>query len=160
MLNSKKITIGGRDVTVTEVRVRRVLQLLPMFEEKQQAVGHAATVEGGEIEQTAEDGFMTQLEILLQESCGLTIDNLQDLHSSELEQLWQAFYEVNSFFFRTAARFGLEEKVAVLLGTVLQGFGGLFAGFFAEAMEGVSTTDSPGLSPPLPTTNGNSGTNA
>jgi len=160
MLNSKKITVGGRDVTVTEVRVRRVLQLLPMFEQKPQAAGPAPGLDGEAAVPSAEDGFMAQLEILLQESCGLTIDNLQDLHSSELEQLWQAFYEVNSFFFRTAVRFGLEEKVAVLLGTVLQGFGGLFAGFFAEAMESVSTTDSPGLSPPLPTTSENSGTNA
>jgi len=150
MLNSKKIEINGRSITVTEVSVRKVLQLMPQL---------LPSVKKDGEEETAETGFMANLEDLLQYACGLSFEELIELHPSELEKLWEAFREVNAFFFRMTSTLGLEERIGQIVATLLQNFGGLFAAFFAGAMQDASITASPGLTPPSETTNGNDETN-
>jgi hypothetical protein len=157
MINSKTIEIGGKMVTVSEVSVRKVLQLLPFLTAT--AGNTAKDAQDAQQEGTIDAGFMANITALLGDSCGLTTDDLLDLHASELEQLWTAFREVNAFFFKVAVQLRLEEKLAEMIGTMLQGFGGLFAGLFSEVIANVSITDIPGLSPPSPTPSGSAATN-
>ena len=134
MINSKKITLGDKDVVVSEVKVKRLLQLLPFYSAGQKP----------DSEEELEPAFMENLEELLFDSCGMTVSELEELHGSELEKLWQAFREVNGFFFKMSASLGIEAKLAELLNTLLSAFGGTFANYLSEAMTAASTTDSPG----------------
>jgi|GEM_PF-4812040 hypothetical protein len=157
MINSKTIQIGGKVVKVSEVSVRKVLQVLPFLNA---ATGDTAkNAQDAQQEGTADAGFMANITAMLGDSCGLTVDDLLDLHASELEELWTAFREVNAFFFKVAFQLRLEEKLAEMIGTMLQGFGGLFAGLFSEVIANASSMDIPGLSPPSPTPSGSAATN-
>lgn len=133
MLNSKKVKIGDRDITVCEVKVKRVLQLLPFL----------GMDDSGQ-DDTVEKGFMENMDELLQECCGIGRTELVDMHGSELERLWDAFREVNGFFFRTANRLGLEEKIKDLLGILFGLCGETFASLLSEVMRDASITGSAG----------------
>ena len=132
MINSKKINLGGQDVTVTEVKVKRMMVLLPFLND--------APTEG-----EVEKGFMENLDELLQESCGLTRADLEELHGSELEQLWDAFREVNGFFFKTLTKLGVAEKIPELLGTLLSAYGGMFASLLSGVTPTLENMDLAGL---------------
>ena len=139
MLNSKKVTIGDQDITVCEVKVGRILQLLPFMSD--------GSADGQDDE--VSKGFMENLDELLHDCCGIVQEDLKGLHGSELEALWNAFEEVNGFFFKTIARLGLEEKIKELLSTLLSAYGGMFASLLSEATQGASITDLVGsLGPP------------
>lgn len=132
MLNSQKIKIGGREVTVNEIRVKQVLALLPF-------------TSAGQPEGKEEAGFLKKFEALLLEGCGMTPDELGELHGSELELLWKTFREVNPFFFRTANQLNLEKPLAELAATIVSAYGEMYASLFAGATSTVSSTGLAGL---------------
>lgn len=131
MINTKIVKLAaGKEITVTEVKVKRVLNLLPMFSAGQK-----------EDEKEGGLGIADHLQELLTDATGMALEDLQELRSSEIEALWLAFQETNSFFFRTITRFNLEESVGEVLRTLLTAFGGMFANLLSEATLDVSNMD-------------------
>lgn len=132
MLNSEKIVIAGKDITVTEVKVKRVMALLPFLDD-------------GKKEGDVQANFMDNVEGLLCDGCGLGVKDLEDMHSSELKILWAAFRKVNDFFFETMENLGLAEKIPELLSTLLSAYGGMFASLLSGVTPTVEGMDLAGL---------------
>lgn len=138
MINTKIVKLAdGTEVTVTEVKVKNVLKLLPMFSAGQKAD-----------EDDTELSFADHLQELMMTATGMKLDDLQELRSSEIEELWNAFRDTNSFFFVTMSRFNLEESVGTILRTVLTAYGEMFANLLSEVTLDASTMDLAGLLEP------------
>lgn len=133
MLNSKKIIIGGKDILVTEVKVKRLLKLMPFLSA------------GQEKDTDDEPGFMDNIDQLLHDCCGLQRSDVEDMHGSELEALWAAFHEVNGFFFKTVENLGLEKTIGELLNTTLSAYGGMFASLLSGVTGDAPITELVGL---------------
>lgn len=82
--------IGGRPVTVYEVRVREVLELLSTPDK--------------ELAEAAQE--------LLPKCISLTQEELLDLYPSEMDEVWAAFEEVNDSFFSKLRAAGIIEQLA------------------------------------------------
>jgi len=80
-----------RDVVVKEVSVRMVLDAF-----------------------ASDDGPAAGMAGLARECCGLDQDELLALYGSDLALLWEAFREVNGFFFELAPKLGLDGLAAGL----------------------------------------------
>lgn len=140
MKNEKYVTLrGGTKVLVQEVPVRRILTVLPFLkgdkveEEKE-----------GEIKKT----FADHASELLEATVGLNSNDLLDLYPSDLEQIWAAFREVNSFFFGMADKLGVTEQVGAILRSVLDGVGTELATSLQKDIRVALTTASAGSSAP------------
>lgn len=143
MINVETVKLSdGTDVKVSEVKVRKVMALLPFLsagEEKKQ---------DKEKKQEEERSFQEKIEDILKDCCGLTLDELQDLYSSDYEKLWSAFQNVNGFFFKTIKRFNLEEMARKALSTMVEAFGETFADSLKGDMSIASISDLVGSSKP------------
>lgn len=102
---SRLITIGGKDVTVKELRNRDLLDLL-------EAAG-AGTKQGKAGEQKTDMAtFRTMVKDYLPKCVdGLDLDGLLDLSPSETRALYDAVSEVNADFFGLARAVGLGEII-------------------------------------------------
>lgn len=139
MKNSKYVDLfGGGKVLVQEVPVRRILSILPFL--KGEKVQEEA--KEGEVQKT----FADHASELLEDTVGLKTDDLLDLLPSDWEKIWQAFREVNSFFFKMADKMGVTEQVGSILKSVLAGVGTELAISLQTATRAVLITDSVGLS--------------
>lgn len=74
--------------------------------------------------------------------------DLLDLYPSDLEQIWQAFREVNSFFFGVAEKLGVAEQLGAVLRSLLDGVGSQLADSLKTDIQVALTTASAGLSVP------------
>lgn len=93
MQKSTTVNFGKKSFTLKELPVRAIWDLINSGSEQGQD-----TVAG--------------VKALLQKGCPeLTEDELLDLYPSEIEELWQAFEEVNSAFLAVVRRAGLIEIV-------------------------------------------------
>lgn len=93
MQKVKVVQIGPRSFTIKELPVRAVWELM--------------NNEQGESEQLP---FGEKLNRLLSMACPeLSKDTIIDLYPSEIEELWQAFQEVNSAFLGVVRQIGLFE---------------------------------------------------
>lgn len=111
--------IGGRPVTVYEVRTRDVLALL---NDKGKSLTTAATE-------------------LLPKCVSLSQDELLDLYPSELDEVWAAFEEVNQSFFVKMRAAGVIDQLAQVGRMIAANLCAQFAGQFRQAMSTPSTTD-------------------
>lgn len=141
MMNEKSVTLrGGEKVLVQEVTVRRVMKALPFLNPKKEAAA------GTEAE--PEKPFIENIDELLGSVCGLTAEKLLDLYPSDLEQLWNAFREVNGFFFKMAEKLGLAEQLGTILRSILAGAGSQLADSLKSDIRAALITASAGLSVP------------
>lgn len=116
MRKSETVKLADRDIVVSEVRVKKMLRLLP--------VGDLVGNDGGS---AMEKTFKEHAEELLQEACGLKLADLSELYPSEVEDIWNAFKRVNSFLFQTAGWLGATEQIKRLVVSVLDSVGREFA---------------------------------
>ena len=125
MRRSKIITINkGQEVTVREITPLMVIDLLKM--------------DASEGEQ--ESWSMEAFDSLCREGCGLSCKELAGLYGSEIEAVWEAFKEVNTFFFKTAALLGLD-KLPERVGLTITGiFSSELAGLLSSATSKQPTT--------------------
>lgn len=112
--------IGGKPVTVYEVRPRDILSFL----------GEGEGIK--DIERGKE---------LLAQCCSLTMDELLDLYPSESELVWQAFEEVNAAFFCLLRATGVLDEAKDMLRMIAREFKEQFAMQYRLAMLTHSTTD-------------------
>ena len=111
--------IGGRPVTVFEIRPRDILGWL----------GDEATLK--DLEKGKE---------LLAQCCSLTVNEILDLYPSESEQVWQAFEEVNASFFALLRATGVLDEVKDMIRMVASEFKEQFVRQYRLAMLTQSTT--------------------
>lgn len=139
---TKKIAIGGSEIEAGEVRVGKMLKLLPFL--------------GIELkdEEGREKTYRQLFEEALHEFCGLDVGKLLDLYPSEQELLWNAFVELNPFFFTKAGKIvkglGLEQKLKPVFDSIIAGFGEDVASFLRAGMQASLTTAGAISSTPLP----------
>ena len=112
--------IGGKPVTVYEVRPRDILSFL----------GEGEGIK--DIERGKE---------LLAQCCSLTMDELLDLYHSESELVSQAFEEVNAAFFGLLRSTGVLDEVKEMIRMIAKEFSAQFAMQYRLAMLTHSTTD-------------------
>jgi len=112
--------IGGKPVTVYEVRPRDILSFL----------GEGEGIK--DIDRGKE---------LLAQCCSLTMDELLDLYPSESELVWQAFEEVNAAFFGLLRATGVLDEVKEMIRMIAKEFSAQFAMQYRLAMLTHSTTD-------------------
>lgn len=96
MQKTKTICLQERDITVRELRIREVYDLLSKAQEN-----------GPE--------FMDGLSSVFKGSTGLDLEDLLDFHASEALALWDAVLEVNASFLSLAERVGLDQPVKAIL---------------------------------------------
>jgi hypothetical protein len=161
MKNSKYVELfGGGKVLVQEVPVRRILTVLPFlkWQKGKEEAGEVKKTSGGrpcagppillEDKNEVQKTFIDHASELLEDTVGLKADDLLDLLPSDLEQIWAAFREVNSFFFATADKLGVTDQVGTILRSVLAGVGSELVTSLKTAIQVVLTTDSASLSAP------------
>ena len=119
-LKAVKIEDGAREVVVKEVSPRMVLDAFA------DDGGPAAGLAG-----------------LAVECCGLGREDLLGLYGSDLERLWAAFKEVNSFFFSIAPSLGLDGLTAELGRNFVRICGEESASLLKRATSAHSTTATP-----------------
>lgn len=88
MRKTKTIKIGDREITVKELRVKDIRQILETAENEN-------------------DDFLKQIEGLLPLVTDLKLKDMEDMAPSELKVLWEAFREVNSDFLSLTERLGV-----------------------------------------------------
>lgn len=92
MQKTKTIQIGNRSFTVRELPVRVIWDLVNNGMEKA--------------------GGVDRMKSMLQLGCpDLTEEVLLDMYPSEIEELWQAFEEVNAAFLGIVRRVGLDQLI-------------------------------------------------
>ncbi len=69
----------------------------------------------------------------------VTLEDLQALAPSELEQLWTEFKGVNSSFFKMARTLGMDEMITSIRAALVSEFYNLLSTAPAEATKGVKT---------------------
>lgn len=112
--------IGGKPVTVYEVRPRDILSFL---------------AEGDGIKD------LERGKELLAQCCTLTLDEIIDLYPSESEQVWQAFEEVNASFFGLLRATGVLDEVKDMIRMIAKEFSAQFAMRYRLAMLTQPATD-------------------
>jgi hypothetical protein len=161
MKNSKYVELfGGGRVLVQEVPVRRILAILPFLkgEKGKEEAGEVKKTIGGrpcagppillEDKNEVQKTFIDHASELLEDTVGLKADDLLDLLPSDLEQIWAAFREVNSFFFGMADKLGVTEQVGTILRSVLGGVGTELATSLQKDIRVALITASAGSSAP------------
>jgi|GEM_PF-3025662 len=94
MQKTKTIQIGSRSFTLKELPVRVIWELINNDQSK------------------AKDSMLDRCQNLLQLACPeLNQEVLLELYPSEIEELWQAFEEVNAAFLGVVRRIGLIDIV-------------------------------------------------
>jgi hypothetical protein len=152
MINEKSITLrGGKVVLVQEVRVRQILKVLPFLDDitgSKKAGQVEKKTESDQGTVVVEKSFLENATDFLRATCGLSVQELEDLYPSDLEKLWQAFREVNSFFFGMAEKLGLAEQLGTVIRSILDGVGNQLADSLKEDIQVALTMASAGLSVP------------
>lgn len=102
MQKTKTIQIGSRSFTVRELPVRVIWDLI-----------NSGDVKVGGVE---------RMKTMLQLGCpDLNEDVLLDLYPSEIEELWQAFEEVNAAFLGIVRRVGLDQVIITAVREAITG---------------------------------------
>jgi hypothetical protein len=85
--------------------------------------------------------FLAKIDILLDLSCGLCIDDLAALDGSQLKEVYEVFKEVNEFFFTIARVLDLQEMMIVAKGFLKKHLQIIFAYYLKKGTETVLTMD-------------------
>lgn len=93
MRKSKKVTLGDREITVYELRVKDIRTI----------VNKASTASENDFSQAAE---------LLPMVTDLKLTDMEEFSISEIVDLWEAFKEVNDAFFTMAAKLGIGKMIS------------------------------------------------
>lgn len=93
MPQTKTISINGKEITVKELRVKDMLEIIEKAGKSKKDVTIA--------------GFKSLVEQNMTLACDASIDDLKEMAPSEIKQIVDAFKEVNSVFFETAQALGL-----------------------------------------------------
>lgn len=119
MRKSKTIKIDDREITIKELRVKDVRQLLEMSD-------------------ASEDDVMKLLDRFLPVVTDLKSSDLDEMAPSELKLLWETFKEVNADFLEMTGRLGITK----MLGDLIQKhFSETFAGLLSADTETPGDTD-------------------
>lgn len=141
MISEKYVTLrGGGKVKVQEVTVRQMMKVMPFLGDL--AGEKKAEGDGGEVQKT----FLEHADEFLTATCGLNAADLADLYPSDLENIWEAFREVNGFFFKAAEKLGVVEQLGTIARSILDGAGSQLADSLRAGIQGALTTASAGLS--------------
>lgn len=126
MRKTKVVKIDDREITVKELRVKDIRQLIEKAEE-------------------LDKGF-EQMEDMLPLATDLSLSKLEDMAPSELTILWDAFKEVNAVFFDLVAKTGIVKEVK---SSILKDLTKVFADSLNQATEQKTSlnTDSDSSSP-------------
>jgi hypothetical protein len=120
----KSIKIDDKEITVRELRVKDLIELL---------------------DRTGADpnnaNLLEALRTFLPKCSDLTVDDLTGMAPSEIKQVYDAFKEVNEVFFETARGLGLGNVVADLKNSIRKEFSAAFADSFSRAMSPLKDTD-------------------
>lgn len=108
MPKSKTLQIDNKEITITELRVREILEIFDEFPEH-----------------TDIDVLKDQGEKLLSKITGLTLEDLKQMYPSDIKQIYDAFSEVNSFFFETAKSLGLDKLIPEITQSLAKDLSGL-----------------------------------
>lgn len=125
---TKVIKIDDREITVKELRVKDIRQLIEKAEE-------------------LDKGF-EQMEDMLPLATDLNVADIEAMAPSELEKVWDAFREVNAVFFDLVVKTGIVKEVK---GSILKDLTKVFADSLKQDTEQTtsSNTDLDSSSPPL-----------
>jgi len=129
MRRTKTIKIDEREITVKELRVKDIRQLIEKAED-------------------LDKGF-EQMEGMLPLATNLSLSQLEDMAPSELKKVWESFREVNAVFFDLVAKTGIVKE---LKSSILKDLTKVFAASLNQdtGQKTSSNTDSDSLSPPFP----------
>jgi hypothetical protein len=117
MRKTKRLKIDNEEITVRELTVRQIYGL----------------IDGGE--EAAEASFAARFDEFLSLATDLKKEKAMDMAPSELNEVWEAFREVNAAFFSIMAKLGLAEILQKEMGKI---FSEEFALSSAPAMAGPS----------------------
>lgn len=124
MRKQKTVKIDDREITVKELRVKDVRQLLEMSE-------------------VNEDDIMSLLDRFLPVVTDIKSEDLEAMAPSELKVLWETFKEVNADFLEVTGHLGIGK----MLGSLIRAH---FSEAFADSLSAVTktpgNTDTPFLS--------------
>ena len=128
MRQTKTIKIDEREITVKELRVKDIRQLIEKAED-------------------LDKGF-EQMEGMLPLATNLSLSQLEDMAPSELKKVWESFREVNAVFFDMVAKTGIVKE---LKSSILKDLTKIFADSLNQAtvQKTSSNTDSDSSSPLL-----------
>lgn len=127
MRKTKTIKIDDKEITVKELRVKDIRQLIEKAED-------------------LDKGF-DQIEGMLPLATNLSVKKLEDMAPSELKKVWEVFKEVNAVFFDLVAKTGIVKEIK---SSILKDLTKVFADSLNQATERKtsSNTDSPSSPPP------------
>ena len=95
MQRTKKITLSEREIEVKELKVRDVWD----------RVAKVGT----------DTDIKAEAENLLKKCAGISLEDIQDLYPSEIQELWSAIREVNEGFFVAAEAMNLGEEARKII---------------------------------------------
>ena len=124
MQRTKEINIGGKRITVRELLVRDVWELIQQDVALDLHEDDGARMDG--------DGLKQRIDNLLSKCTGLTIDDLLDYYPSEVVDLWEAVMEVNQAFFDLPRKMGLNRTMEKLQEALVIDFNNRFFGSWSE----------------------------
>jgi hypothetical protein len=138
MRKRKTIKIDEKEITVLEVKVSDILEILGLQEEKK-ADGKISEGPGDQLK----DLVAIIRKYLPQFVQNITLEDMIDMAPSEIEQVYNAFKEVNSTFFSLAQRLKLGEMLERMKDAIIADCSAMFAGFLKQGTETPGNTDSP-----------------
>ncbi|MFH1091633.1 MAG: hypothetical protein V1742_08685 [Pseudomonadota bacterium] len=105
MPKTKEIDLGDKKITVRELTLREVLELMSSWTDvaAEDQSGYASPEDG----RPDLAGIKDLLEQILSLCTGLSLEGLLDLYPSEALHLWEAVGEVNQVFFGAVKALGL-----------------------------------------------------
>jgi uncharacterized protein YdeI (YjbR/CyaY-like superfamily) len=120
MRKQKIIKIDAKEITVRELRVKDIKEIIEKGENLSEGLNQIADI--------------------LPLATDLTLDQIEDMAPSELQIIWDAFREVNAVFFDLVAKTGIVET---LKSSILKDLTALFAASSDQATESPGNTDTP-----------------
>ena len=109
MRKTKRIKLDDLEITVFELRVRDIRKIMDRPEDA--------------------DLSIQNLGDFLPLACDLSPEKFAELAPSEIQQIWDAFYEVNTVFFGWTAKAGIDRMFRDLIRKYLtEAFAGLSSG--------------------------------
>lgn len=124
MRKRKTVKIDSKEITVKELTVREIMDIL-------NEAGSTGTEDQGPADQIQD--LKTLVEKHLIKATDAKLEDFKEMAPSEIKEVVDAFREVNTVFFETAQRLGLGGLLDRLKSALLKDFSELAAGSFIKA---------------------------
>ena len=127
MKNSTVVKIDDKEFTIKELSLREIIAFL---NESKFLGGSEA-----EADKSVEEAILLRLndlpvdvKYLMEKCCDFTLEDLYDLHPSEIRKIIDAFKEINKDFLSALEMLGVTEAVKVIRDVALNRFSGTLVG--------------------------------